>query len=162
LSAANIAIITLSSVGSVAEGAGIVMVAGRVTDLKTYLRGQVNATRQRYAIRKRALKEFFPTPPPLHLQGLEKDAVVEPVPPGGARAGGISPGVLIEEDRALEEGVTAVEARQSRIEGQVARLERALPTRIREETKDPWRGLALLFGGLACLLTASILGAVAS
>jgi hypothetical protein len=162
LSAADVAVIALTAVGSIAEGAGIVMVAGRVSDLKTYVRTQVNTARQRYVAGQATLRGFFPRPPRLHLRGLETDVVIDHVPPGGAHAGGLAPAVLETPDTALEERVAALEDRQTRLEQRMNRLERALPDQIQEEIKDPWWGLGLLFGGLACLLAAGILGAITS
>lgn len=161
MSPAQAAIIVLSVIGTTAEGAGIVLVAGRREDLGRAIREGISVFGARVRSNHRRLTRLLWRPPIpfpqwiLRLRTVHTTGVVTVRASAEVEVRRVMGGPLDQRIQRLDDELYEVRAR-------VEKIEAALPERIRQETKDSWPGLALLFTGLSCTLAAGIIGAAAS
>lgn len=140
------------------EGAGIIMIAGRVSDLVAEARrlpSEVSGHVREGEARLRAYLWRPAQPFPRWLQRPKVHSVQVATRAHGVasiQAVKILGGPLPDRIRRVHEDLRELAVK-------VEHLESGLPGRIREGAKDPWVGLLLLFLGLGFLLAASIMGA---
>lgn len=149
MSRAAWAVIALSTLGTFAEFWGIVIVAGREAEVRRAVAQAVSRAAQAARTRAQAIKDRL-VRLLLRRRVVRVGSAASAAGVGGVTLRRVMRGSVDERIQRLDDGLLA-------LEGRVHRLEGGLADRIRDETRDPWRGLAYLVVGLAALLAANII-----